>query len=437
MTTALAKPRVRVPVAHVPTGGREYAAAAHDAADGTDPMLSQWFPFPASPDADLLPELGTMVGRSRDLTRNNGLAAGYRQTMQDNIVGSVLKLSSKPNYRLLGWTADQAHEWAQYTEAQFLTYAATTECDAARSSTLLGLTRQILGSATENGDALAIPVWQDSVGTRWKTRFMVIEGDRLSTPIGMEHRRDIRRGVHIDKYGAPRGYWVRKTHPGDGLFLDGGRSGGVIPTDSDWEYFPAFDEAGFRRIIHLHDKDRAGATRAKPMLAAVMKEFKMAGKYSQEELKAAVTNSLIAAFIESNLDQTSLIDLFTSGAGSTDPQEINNYWLNQFAQNRAKLQGGAMIPLPLGAKVTGFNPGRPNPAFEAFMLSVLRHIAAGLNIPYELLTKDFSRTNYSSARAALLEAWRFFQSRRQWVVDQWLSHVYEFWMREAIDAGRI
>lgn len=437
MTTALAKPRHRVQVSQVPMTVRDYGATAHDAADGTDPMFSQWFPFAASPDADLIPELGTMVGRSRDMFRNHGLAAGYRQTSQDNIIGSVLRLSSKPHYRLLGWNADRAHEWAQKTEAEFWTYASSTECDASRTSTLLGLTRQILGSATENGDAIAIPIWNNFVGARWNTSFMLVEGDRLSTPIGMEHRRDIRGGVHVNKHNAPIGYYVRKSHPGDAFSLGAGWSANVIPTQDDWEYIPAFDGAGFRRIIHLHDKDRAEATRAKPMIAAVMKEFKMAGKYSQEELKSAVTNSLIAAFVESNLDQTSLIDLFSSGAGSTDPAEINNYWLNQFAQNRAKLQGGAIIPMPLGAKVTGFNPGRPNPAFEAFMLSVLRHIAAGLNIPYELLTKDFSRTNYSSARAALLEAWRFFQSRRQWLIDQWLSHVYEFWMREAIDKGRV
>jgi lambda family phage portal protein len=69
------------------------------------------------------------------------------------------------------------------------------------------------------------------------------------------------------------------------------------------------------------------------------------------------------------------------------------------------------------------------------VLAVLRHIAAGLNIPYELLVKDFSKTNYSSARAALLEAWRFFMGRRRWLTDYWLRPIYELWLEEAVNTG--
>ena len=57
-----------------------------------------------------------------------------------------------------------------------------------------------------------------------------------------------------------------------------------------------------------------------------------------------------------------------------------------------------------GDKVAPFTPSRPNSGYGQFVENVLRHIGAGLNIPFELLMKDFSKTNYSSARAALLEA---------------------------------
>ncbi|WP_431113395.1 phage portal protein [Variovorax paradoxus] len=40
-----------------------------------------------------------MTARSRDLQRNNGLVPGAMQTMRDNIVGSVLRLSATPDYR--------------------------------------------------------------------------------------------------------------------------------------------------------------------------------------------------------------------------------------------------------------------------------------------------------------------------------------------------
>ncbi len=49
--------------------------------------------------------------------------------------------------------------------------------------------------------------------------------------------------------------------------------------------------------------------------------------------------------------------------------------------------------------------------------------------------KDFSKTNYSSARAALLEAWRYFNARRQWMATYWARPVYELWLEEAINRG--
>jgi lambda family phage portal protein len=184
-------------------------------------------------------------------------------------------------------------------------------------------------------------------------------------------------------------------------------------------------------VLHLHDKERTGQSRGKPIVTAVMREFHMAGKYSANELQASVASSLVAAFLESDLDVASAAELF-----GDKPRDAWATSVKQ-AQNIRNLKGAAVIPLPAGAKLQGFAPNRPNAAFEAFMLAVLRHIAAGLNIPYELLVKDFSKTNYSSARAALLEAWRYFNGRRRWLVDYWLKPIYELWLEEAVNLGEI
>ncbi|RLJ20789.1 phage portal protein [bacterium endosymbiont of Escarpia laminata] len=374
---------------------------------------------------------GVMVPRARDLVRNNGLAAGYIQTAKDNIVGHVLKLSAKPITRLLGWDSDQGVDWAKQVESEFTTWSETTECDATREMTLLGLTAQALGAAMYNGEALCIPKWSNRPGSRWNTRLMLIEADRMDTPPHLKHRPDIQGGKEKNANGETIAYWVRKRHPGDATLWTGNQTG-----INEWERIPAFTTAGRRQAIHLYDAERSGQSRGRTVLSAVMKEFKQIGRYTQEELKGTIVNALTAGFIESSLDQASLMELFSS-QGATDPQSMSQNWMNQFRENRVQLRGGAMIPLPLGAKVTPFIPGRPNQAFEQFMLAVQRNIAAGLNIPYELLAKDFSKTNYSSARAALLEAWRYFLGRRRWLVDHWLRPIYELWFEEAIDKGRI
>ncbi len=427
MGAVMKKPHYKPSVAELYGSKPMMSSAAHNAAALDDRTMATWNPPAGSADADLLNELGTIVPRSRDLVRNNGLAAGAIQTLKDNIVGSVLRLSAKPDVALLGLEKEQAAAWIKNTEAQFRTWAETTECDAGRTMSLLGMTTQALGSALFNGEALAIPQWLPHNGRRWSTRLMLVEADRLATPPGMEMRDDIRGGIEVDKYGAPVAYWIQKTHPGDKYGM------AFMPSPDQWERIPAFTAWGRRRVIHLHDKERTGQSRGKPILTAVMREFRMAGHYETTELQAAVANSLIAAFIESDMDQESVSELFSSG----EDGNRETYWRQQNKEYQTTLKGGAVIPLPVGAKLSGFQPGRPNAAFEGFMHSVLRHTAAGLNMPYELLTKDFSQTNYSSARAALLEAWRFFLGRRRWIKDYWLDPIYELWMEEAVNAGRI
>ncbi|HER27020.1 MAG TPA: phage portal protein, partial [Rhodospirillales bacterium] len=71
---------------------------------------------------------------------------------------------------------------------------------------------------------------------------------------------------------------------------------------------------------------------------------------------------------------------------------------------RDRIEGGAVMPLYPGDKMSSFSPNRPSDKFAPFVDAMNRHVAASLNMPYELLLKDFSKTNYSSARAALLEA---------------------------------
>lgn len=405
-----------------------FGTPAHDAADRASRAFAGWNPSLGSADADLLDELDTIRGRSRDLGRNESLTASAYQTYRDNIVGHVLRLSAQPDYRMLDRDKEWADEWGNGAESWFHTWSDSTECDAARTQTLIGLTHQALTGALMNGDALAIPVWEPRPDSLWGTRLQMIEADRLDAPPLLAHRSDIRKGVEIDRYGAPVAYHIRKTHPGD-------RDAGF----DDFERIPAFTPWGRRRVIHLYDKERSGQSRGKPIVAAVMKDLRMSGNYAQAELKAAVVNALVAAFIESDLPQDSVAGLFSSPETQDECRpDLFSYWNAAFASGNApRLEGGAVIPIPIGAKLASHNPGRPATAFGVFMNSVIRRIAAGLHLPYELLLKDFSQTNYSSARAALLEAWRFFLGRRRWLADMWLQPVYELWMEEAVNLSRV
>lgn len=383
--------------------------------------LSSWTPGLGSADSDLLGELPTLVARSRDLTRNHGIAAGAMQTLVDNVVGTGLRLVAMPDFKLLGRTKDWADEWSANVEALWRTWAENTVCDAAESLTFSGMTAQVFRSSMVNGEALAVPVWLPERANAFATAVQLVEPDRLCNPQGQPDSKTLRGGIEIDRFGAPRAYWLRKTHPGDALL------GAGIDAE-EWQRIPAITPFGRKRVIHVHEKERTGQSRGKPQLSAIMPMFKMLDHYERSELQAAVVNAMIAAFIETPLDGESIGEMF--GGSVEDYIAARNEW-------EVKLQGGSIIPVFPGDKVAPFTPSRPNSSYGAFVENILRHIGTGLNMPFELLMKDFSKTNYSSARAALLEAWRYFNGRRQWLSTYWARPVYELWLEEAINKGLI
>jgi lambda family phage portal protein len=90
-----------------------------------------------------------------------------------------------------------------------------------------------------------------------------------------------------------------------------------------------------------------------------------------------------------------------------------------------------------GESITSFNPQRPSATFEPFVEKMLRAISAALGLPYELVAKDFSKTNYSSARAALLEARRYFKVRQEWLARKLCQPVWEMVLEEAYLRGEL
>jgi lambda family phage portal protein len=216
-------------------------------------------------------------------------------------------------------------------------------------------------------------------------------------------------------------------HPGDQFGVM------MLQNFGEWERIPATTDWGRLRVIHVHDKERTGQHRGKPLLSAVLAQFRMLDHYQKTELQAAVVNAMVAAFIETPLDGQTVSQML--GGDMSDPR-VQEY-MNMQRQYMAPLRGAGVFQMPPGSKLAPFLPTRPSDKFAPFIEAVIRHIGAGIGLPLELLLKDFSKTNYSSARAALLEAWRFFLGRRKWLEDCWCRPAYGLWLEEAVSNGTI
>jgi lambda family phage portal protein len=396
-----------------PGGGVANAGASMTARD-----LMTWRPPRRSADGDLLYDQGTLISRSRDIERNSGIAKGGAQTLIDNVVGTGLRLNPQPNYTALGKSKEWADEVSRIIRARWIGYADTTACDAADTLIFDQMTAQVF-RAQLHGDATALPLWLPDRGDGWATKIQVFDSDRLSTPSTKTESTRLRAGVQKDEYGAPVGYWVRNTHPGDYMLAS---DDGVY----SWSFVPKYTPFGRRRFIHCFDQERPGQTRGRPVVSSILSNFKGLDRYTAAEIKAAVHQAMIAFTIETPMDQESIEALFRD-----NPQA----YLGERQKHAVTVGDAQMLPLFPGDKLNSFAPTRPASGFAAFQENVGRIIALAYDMPYELLFKDFTKANYSSMRAAMLEAWRAFNRRRDDLGTQWADPVYTLWLEEDINKG--
>jgi lambda family phage portal protein len=404
------------------------AETAYRSASWSARELSSWRPSIGSADRDLLPELPTMAGRGRDLARNHGVASGAVDTLVDNVVGTGLTLNPVPDYVALGRPKEWADEWSERTASLWRNYAESAEFDAGRRLNFHGFTRLLFRTEVVEGDAVCLPLWMPGRGGRYATCFLTVDPSRLSNPDNRWDTATLRGGVEIDPTTTePVRYHVRKAH----LYDAGPTAEGTF----SWEAIPARDPGGRPRFVHLYRSERPGQTRGAPAMAAVMTMFRMLDHYERAEVAAAVMNAMMCASLESSMDMTSIMELLGGDSNCTPAEQYLGLRRDWVAS--AKMESGTIIAPPPGDKLNFFKAERPNSQFGPFSEQVLRHIGASLGLPLELLMKDFSKTNYSSARASLLEAWRFFNNRRDWVVTHWADVAYSLWLEEAANAGDV
>lgn len=423
-----------VPAARATADGDAFASnvstlpdTAHHAASWYNRDTAAWRPRRGSADADLLPELDTMRGRSRDLGRNNGVARGIIQTIVDNVVGVGLRLSAKPDYKALGKDKAWADAWRADVQSRFAAYWCTTAIHSADTLNGDQLAALALRSQLENGDAVGVLDWIPDRGDGFATKIKTVESDRLSNPQGEVNSPALRGGVKLDPTtGAPVGYWIRNAHPGDAYML----GMNVFP---DWEFVPRRTSSGRLRLLHMFEGDRPEQHRGKPLLASVMPMFKQIGRYTAAELAAAVANAMVAGVITTPMSHEDILEMFKLPSGEFDVQR----YLQMRDDHAVGLESGSILPLAPGDDFKSHLPQRPASGFAAFVESTLRQVGAAADLPYELVLKDFSKTNYSSARAALLEAWRSFMRRRDNLGSQWCDPIYWCWLEEQVNAGNI
>ena len=414
-------------------------------ASHTSGILKAYHPVRASAKSDIDANLYTLRNRSADQAINTPIGAAAIQTSSMHTVGAGLKVFPKIHYLDLGLTHEEARTWNRKTRREFDLWAASKHCDLYRRNSFYDLQDLAYVAYLVDGDSFALFRRKPPTSFMpYSLRLQIIEGNRISNPYSgsltggygvfsveaknQSNGNRIVSGVEIDAEGAIEAYWVSNKVPGDLVE--------AAQMDA-WVRVKAFgDLSGTPNIVQICHDVRSEQYRGVPYLAPVIETLKQVSRYTNAELTAAIIKSFFALFFTNapaganGLEGIAPSAIYGNEEEEVDPRrpvvDVAEYDLGP----------GTLNALPAGVDVKAVDAGRSMSTFDPFVTQLIKHIGAAINIPYEVLMKNFT-SSYSASRAAMLQAWEEFKLRRTWFARDFCQPVYETWLAEAVAIGRI
>lgn len=420
--------------------GGSSAFFPYDASLPASQEMGNWWPVIRSPDSEINWFRDRVVGRTRDLVRNSGWASGGIARILDSTIGTQLRLSAMPDYRALAqqtgitaFDAKWANEYRRAVESLYRGYAEHPGRwnDLERSLTVGQQQRLALRHKLIDGDGLSLAYWRpDRVGpgaATFATCFQIVDPDRLCNPLMQMDTKYLRGGVEIDDDGVRVAAHIRKAEPYDWY---------NALESNEWERVEFEDPDGWRRVYLDFDIDRAGQHRGLSIFVPVLTHMRMLARYYGVELQAATLAATFGTYVTSPYDPAQVEEAI----GGIEDAELSAYQKLRAAWSKEKpaMFGGVRMPtLAPGESIESVASQHPHGNFGEFAHEMLCVFAAATGVSVEQVTQDWSKTSYSSARAALMETWKTLMRRRGDFCTNTATPWYATWLWEVHDRGML
>lgn len=378
------------------------------------------------------------VRATRDVDRNHEIIRGGLDRKATTVVGANLRVNPTPNWRSLGLDIQQGMELGQAMADVFAEWATDDRClcDTEGHYQFGGLMwqafRTLAGADAEVAGVIHFdPERREEYSTDWATHVQLVDPDRIGTPSNRVEDGSIFKGRELDRHGRMIGLHIRREHPADPS---------NDPRASDYEYVERETYWGRPTAFHWFVKRRAGMQRALTSLVTSLRHIKMLDRFDDAMLQNAVVNGILATSLST--------DMKTEEAAAhlaptnEDPETGDMYAdFDVVLSHLEKMDlrvGNQRVPvLPPNSKINMERTANSMPNADEFRNGFLRAFASALGVSFEQLSLDFSRSNYSSIRASLLEAWRQVMFERSIFTVHVAKLIYVAVIEEAFAIGKI
>lgn len=384
----------------------------------------------------------TLRQRGRMLYMASPVAAAAINTNRTKAIGPGLFMRSSVKRGILGLTEKQAKEWQRNTEAEWNMWAGrAANCDALGMNNFYELQQIALKAHLMSGDVLALMKRYDrTLWNPYTLRLHLIEADRVCTPFkslsggsifptGITEGKNeetgnvIHDGVEVDANGMVVAYHICSVYPDQA----------TASQKVEWQRVEARGKmTGLPNILHVMAAERPEQYRGVTYLAPVIETLLQLRRYTESELVAALIQSYLTAWIttETNPNEFPYNEAGIDDNDANEPDEISH------GESEYEMGPGTVNHLAPGESITLGNPNIPTAGFDNFVSTICKLIGAALEVPYDVLLKEFN-SSYSASKGALEETWEMIKTLRSWFVSDFCQPIYETWLAEAVASGRI
>ena len=254
-------------------------------------------------------------------------------------------------------------------------------CDITQRLTFSDIQCSTIKSCLVDGE-----IYIHKIVTEEGLKLRLIEADNLDESMGVG-------GVEIDKYGVPVRYHFRDLN-------------------NDTFSIPSSD------IINYYQSERPSQYRGVSDYKQAIIDIKNFSAFQSSTIQAARARANIGYTVTSPAPS----GVFTQTVDGVQIEEIG---------------GVAVKYLKPGEELKKLDPENGGNDFKAFSEISIRLMATARSVSYELAFKDFSKVNYASSRASLLQDYKRFDYEQNHLKEYFLDEIFEAWLDIEVMAGRI
>jgi lambda family phage portal protein len=287
-------------------------------------------------------------------------------------------------------------------------------CDADGRFDFFGFVKAAYVAMEQDGEVL-VRMRTRSASSRMAVplQLQLLEIDWLdSARSGTLNGNSIINGIEYDLLGAVAAYYLWDQHPGDVAAVRGRTQSQRVPAN---------------QIIHLFNPDRPGQGRGFTRLAPVIARVRDLQLYEDAEMSRKNLEARLSVLASGDI------------SGAENPASMGNAGEGQSGGHHdlGELGGGNIVGMPPGMNFTVIEP-KAAPGYVEYVKFQLHLIAAGIGVPYHLLTGDMNEVNFSSARVRLLD-FRRAVTQMQWLtlIPKLLVPIHDAFIEHAYLAGQI